>query len=77
MFTRGVAATSDFFIFGGSSVQLNRELRGQGDGKIFICDNNFDVQSELTLKSVQIQEIRIVSEPDFGMSNTNLQSNWT
>lgn len=67
LFTRGLSITKDFIVFGGSEYAI-RELRSRATGKIYINKNYETV--DLRIPGM-VQEIRCVSELDYGLSDIN------
>jgi len=68
-FTRGLSVASDYLLIGGSDVEPDRERREQTDGYVYVTDPAFNLVATLTIHRAQVQEIRRVDRPDFGLSD--------
>ncbi len=68
-FLRGISISDDYYVFGGSDIELDREKRGQTQGTIYVTDRGFNILLTVKLSDTQIQEIRRVDRPDYTFSN--------
>jgi len=68
-FTRGASISDDYFIFGGSDIELNATKRTGADGVVFITTKEFELISKLMIKNTQIQEIRRLDKQEYTLSN--------
>jgi hypothetical protein len=72
MFTRGLSISPDLLVFGGSTIELIKEKRGNSDAKLFFCDKIHKIITEVKLKKTQVNEIRRVDTVDQGLTDGNL-----
>jgi len=68
-FTRGLAVSHDYILVGGSTLSKNRKER-YNCGYVYILDTSYTLVSRIKIPGIQINEIRRLNSPDYGMSNT-------